>query len=246
MRVLFAGETYFVHETHMKGVDYFLQNRYQDDSGWLRGALEAGGIEVDHIPSHMVPEGFPNAVEALKRYDAVILSDVGANSLLLCYDTMAKSIIMPNRLNLLEQFVREGGGLLMVGGYMSFSGIEGRAFFRGTAIETLLPVEMVPGDDRREVPEGAQIAIERPEHPIFDGIPAKWPKFLGYNRLIAKPGTQLASHDGNAFIAAWDYGMGRSAAFASDCAPHWGPEAFVRWEFYGKFWCNVIRYLAKK
>ncbi len=245
MKVLFAGETYFVHETHMKGVDHFLQNRYNDDSGLLRGALEGQGIDVDHIPSHMVPEAFPNSLDVLKRYDAVILSDVGANSLLLSNATMNKSIVMPNRLNLLEQYVREGGGFLMIGGYMSFSGIDGRAFYRGTAVEALLPVEMCAGDDRAELPEGAEITIEKPDHPIFSGIPRKWPVFLGYNRLKAKPGTLLARHGDNAIIAAWDYKDGRSAAFASDCAPHWGPEAFVRWEYYAPFWGNVVRYLAK-
>ena len=38
--------------------------------------------------------------------------------------------------------------------------------------------------------------------------------------------------------------LNRSAAFASDCAPHWGPEGFVTWRHYGTFWNNLVRWMT--
>jgi uncharacterized membrane protein len=34
-------------------------------------------------------------------------------------------------------------------------------------------------------------------------------------------------------------------AFASDCSPHWAAY-FQPWEYYGKFWRQAARWLAKK
>ena len=246
MRVLFVGETYYVNETHIKGVDSFQQSRYVDESTVMLKALRAEGFEVDHMPAHMVADAFPFSVEDLKEYGCVFISDVGAKSFLLGSETTMYSRVVPNRLAVLEEYVRNGGGLCMIGGYMSFGGFEGKANYAGTPMETLLPVTIQAGDDRREAPEGEAIRIEAPEHPLFKGLPSEWPVFLGYNRLEAKPGTLLASCHGDAFIAAWDYGKGRSMAFASDCAPHWGPVGFVEWECYNTFWGNAARYLTKE
>lgn len=245
MKVLMVGETYYVHETHIKGVDTFVQARYINESDILGDALQAGGIEVDHLPAHKVPDTFPFRLEDLRAYDCVVISDVGAKSFLLSTQTSVNSRIVPNRLEMLEEYVRQGGGVCMVGGYMSFAGIEGKANYAGTPMEALLPVTIQPCDDRREAPQGLDIRITAPDHPVFAGVSTAWPKFLGYNRIQAKPGTELATCGQDTFIAAWEYGQGRALAFASDCAPHWAPPEFVHWEYYGRFWCNVARYLAK-
>ncbi len=41
----------------------------------------------------------------------------------------------------------------MIGGYLSFSGIDGKARFQRTAVADVLPVRMHDGDDRVEVPK---------------------------------------------------------------------------------------------
>jgi uncharacterized membrane protein len=92
----------------------------------------------------------------------VILSDIGANSLLLAPDTFERSAVAPNRLAAVEQYVRDGGGLLMIGGYLSFAGIEGKARYHGTPVEAALPVTISPQDDRAERPEGVQPAVTQP------------------------------------------------------------------------------------
>jgi uncharacterized membrane protein len=37
-----------------------------------------------------------------------------------------------------------------------------------------------------------------------------------------------------------EYGRGRTAAFASDCAPHWAPPEFVEWPDYAELWSSII------
>ena len=73
-------------------------------------------------------DGFTFELEALKQYECIILSDIGANTLLLPTETFTKSIKKPNRCNLIRDYVLEGGSLLMVGGYMTFAGIDGKAW----------------------------------------------------------------------------------------------------------------------
>jgi len=43
------------------------------------------------------PPGFPGSAAGLARYDVTVLSDIGANSLLLSPDTFERSAIAPNR-----------------------------------------------------------------------------------------------------------------------------------------------------
>ena len=51
----------------------------------------------------------------------------------------------------------------MCGGYFSFQGIDGRARWRRTAVEEVLPVTCLPYDDRVEMPEGCVADIVEPE-----------------------------------------------------------------------------------
>jgi uncharacterized membrane protein len=85
-----------------------------------------------------------------------------------------------------------------------------------------------------------------PDHPILRGISGPWPYFLGYNRLRARPEAQVLALAGDdPFLSVRDYGAGRTAAFASDCAPHWGSPDFMAWPHYGRLWAQLVRWLAK-
>ncbi len=246
MKVLIAGETWIKHIIHVKGFDSFTNSEYGEGIGWFREAMKSGDIEMTHIASHDVAEKFPSTVEELQKYDAVILSDVGSNTILMNINTFTHSAVQPNRLNVIKEYVEAGGGFAMIGGYMSFQGIDCRGQYKDTAIEEILPVNLMSTDDRSEHPEGVHFEIIQPDHPILNGIPNEWPHFLGYNRLKAKEGADvIAEHNGHAFISTIQYGKGRTFAFASDCAPHWGPKEFVEWEHYNAFWVNVVKWLAK-
>src|ERR1700747_473131 len=134
------------------------------------GALSCGGIEVAHQPSHEAARAFPLELSKLEQYDVIILSDIGANTLLLPPEVFLEGQRVPNRLELIKEDVRNGGGLIMAGGYLSFQGIYGSARYHRTPIEEVLPVTLLPVDDRVEKPEGINPHVTKPEHPIVRGI----------------------------------------------------------------------------
>ena len=72
--------------------------------------------------NHEAIEQFPRTVEELKEYDVVVFSDMGADTLLLPPAVLLDGQVRSNPLVSVREFVRQGGGFLMVGGYMSFSG----------------------------------------------------------------------------------------------------------------------------
>lgn len=248
MKIIFAGESWTVAETHLKGFDTAMLNRYEDFYAEpLFQALRKNGIEVDYYPSHIAQLRFPDNVQELEQYDAVVLSDIGSNTLLLDPEMQFKGIKKGNRLMAVREYVKRGGGLLMCGGYLSFSGIENKARYNMTPIAEVLPVEMLNYDDRMEHPEGVAPIIKQKEHPVLEGIGNdNWPEFLGYNKIKAKAqAAEIATINDDTFMATMKYGDGTSFAFASDCAPHWGSKQFMEWEHYERLFVNIIRWIAK-
>lgn len=244
-RVLLAGESWVMHTIHQKGFDHFTTTAYGEGHQWLSAALHAGGYEVEHLPNHLANERFPTTVDELQRYAAVLLSDIGSNTLLLHPDTFVKSVALPNRLVSLREYVRGGGGLVMIGGYLTFQGIDAKARYAGTPVEEALPVTMLTIDDRVEVPEGCEPCVVAPEHPIVAGLPATWPALLGYNRIIAREtATVVATVRNDPLIVAWSFGQGRAVAFASDCGPHWAPPGFVEWDGYARLWQQLVGWVS--
>ena len=245
-KVLLAGESWTSHTIHVKGFDSFTTTEYAEGATWLIEGLEAAGIDVTFLRNHDAPKHFPSSLEELDAYDVVLLSDIGSNTLLLSPDTFVRSQRATNRCSLLNTWVERGGGLAMIGGYLSFSGIDGKARFQHTAIADVLPATMYDGDDRVERPEGVVPMLAQPDHPVLAGIDGDWPHFLGYNRLASASGSDVIATIGDdVFVAVGEFGRGRSAVFASDCGPHWGPPAFVEWSHYGRFWNNLVRWLAR-
>ena len=244
-RVLLAGESWVMHTIHQKGFDSFTTTAYGEGHAWLQAALEAAGWAVEHLPNHLAAARFPTTAAELAAYDAVILSDIGANTLLLHPDTFERSKPMPNRLTLLRDWVSAGGGLVMVGGYLTFNGIDGKARYGGTAVEEALPVELVPGEDRVELPEGVAPRVRAADHPIVAGVEGEWPLLLGYNRFVAKPDANtIATVGDDPLLVAGGFGAGRAVAFASDCGPHWAPPAFCNWDGYAPLWQGILRWVA--
>jgi uncharacterized membrane protein len=244
-RVLLAGESWIMHTIHQKGFDSFTTTAYGEGHQWLQAGLEAGGFAVEHLPNHLAPTAFPTTAEALTGYDVVILSDIGSNSLLLNPDTFERSRTLPNRLHLLHEFVAAGGGLVMVGGYLTFQGIEAKARYAGTAVEAALPITMLTVDDRVETPEAVTPVVTAPDHPIVAGLEREWPALLGYNRIVAKPeATVIATVADDPLLVAGTHGAGRAVAFASDCGPHWAPPAFCAWDGYARLWQGIVGWAA--
>ncbi|HMO57928.1 MAG TPA: glutamine amidotransferase [Roseiflexaceae bacterium] len=243
LRILIAGESWETLSFHQKGFDVFTTTFYYEGVGPLRAALEAAGHTVEYQPSHIAATRFPTDQAELQTFDVVMLSDIGANTLLLHPDTFERSRRMTNRLSLLQEYVRAGGGLVMVGGYLTFQGIDAKGRYRGTPVEAALPVTLLDSDDRVEVPEGAIPQVVAAQHPIVAGLEATWPHLLGYNRLIARPeATTIATVGSDPLLAAWEHGSGRAVAFASDCGPHWAPPEFLAWSGYGLLWAQLVEW----
>ena len=244
-KVLLAGESWMMYTTHVKGFDAFYTSRYETGEKWLKAALEKGGYEVEFLPNHLANEEFPFTKEELKQYSCVILSDIGANTLLLPGATFDASTKMPNRVNLIRDYVMDGGALVMVGGYMSFSGIDAKGKWHDTAVQEVLPVEVLTVDDRMEHCEGVAPAVIK-SHTVLEGIDEDFPEVLGYNKTIAKDGaTVVVEVEGDPFIAVAEYGKGRSAVVTTDCAPHWAPPDFCEWKYYDKLWQNIVDWVSQ-
>lgn len=242
--ILLVGESWETFSIHIKGFDTFYTSKYEEGADWLIQALNEYNYNLDFIPNHRAASNFPTEKEELQKYDALILSDIGANTLLLHPDTFEKSIPTPNRLKLIKKYVERGGGFLMVGGYLSFQGIEGKAKYKDTPVEEILPVKLQKYDDRVETPAGIYPELVT-KHPIIEGIPKKFPMFLGYNRFSAKNDSKvLIKGNEDPFLVIGSSGEGRTAAFASDCAPHWGSPEFTEWEYYNRFWGQLLTWLT--
>lgn len=216
-------------------------------------------LKVNHMPSWIVGREFPRTVKELSEYDVLILSDVEADVFYL-YPEFSVSpslerapgqapiadLKFPDRLKVMKQYVEDGGGLMMIGGWLSFQGRHGQGGWRKTPLEEVLPVEMFDiFDDRVETPEGSRLRISQIQHPIVHGIPwDKCPLFLGYNRVKLKTGSILIGTIGedDPAMATGEFKRGRSMVFMSDCAPHWGLN-FVNWKYYKRFWVQAIRWL---
>lgn len=245
-KVLFVGESWHVHVTESKGFDSFSYSYYEEATAYIKAALQGCGAEFHHIPSHLVEQEFPTTLEALAAYDVVMFSDVGANTLNLPMGVFQRLTPTINKLELVREYVQKGGAFCMIGGYLTFQGIQGRGCYKRTAIEELLPVTLLEGDDRVERCEGIAPSVTLPEHPVVAGLPATWPRVLGYNRLLPKADAEIAATVGDdPLVVLGSYGEGRVCAYATDCAPHWSPVEFCSWDGYSILWSNLLRWLTK-
>lgn len=92
-------------------------------------------------------------------------------------------------------------------------------------------------------------AVEKPLKPelkkqteILDGVAIETaPALKGYVKFIAKPGAEtLLAIDRDPLLARWQYGLGRSAVFASDAKARWAAD-WITWKGYDKLWTNIAR-----
>jgi len=246
-RVLLAGESWISQATHYKGFDSFTSVTFHSGADAYVAALAGEGIDVEQQYAHDVPDRFPFDLEALRPYDVVILSDIGANSFLLPKDVWIHGRSRVNRLKLLADWVRGGGGLMMAGGYMSFQGFQARANFARTPLAEVLPVVIADHDDRVEAPEGAVPSLTLPDHPVGRAWRPGAPQLLGYNRVAARPEAALVATVGeDVLIATAEVEAGRSLVWTSDIGPHWCPVEFSAWEGFAPLMAAMVHWLRRE
>ena len=255
IKVLYAGDSGIVMGPHIIASPFNYESKGAEVHVWCQQVLDAlnaqPDIEVRYMTTWEAFEEFPETPEELAQYDVVVISDIEWEVLVLYpWSRFMDAPMGPNRLVSIRDYVKNGGSLLMIGGWSSFTGRKGIGGYHGTPVEEALPVECLDiNDDRREAPEGVHIITLKPDHPIMQGL--RWETcevFTGYNRLKAKSGSKVIAQVkefGDPFLVVGEYGEGKSMAFASDIAPHWG-SGFMKWDGYDRFWVQAIRWLGKK
>jgi uncharacterized membrane protein len=189
----------------------------------------------------------------LHRSAAVIVSDVEAKCFHLYpafFDSARRNrevVTFPDRLVALQNWVRDGGGLMMLGGWLSFSGAKETGGWRRTCMAEALPVNCLMGEDLVESSAGFTADVLQPDHPVVRGLPwEQFPPIFGYNELIPKQDARVLARvkeTGHPLVVAGRYGKGRILVYSSDPAPHWGIN-FELWEGYDRFWQQAFKWVA--
>ena len=198
---------------------------------YLAGVLSHYAIPFERVDSTQSPD----ADFYVKKYSLYILSDY------------PRKQFLTGQLEHLVEAVRQGSGLLMVGGWESFHGKDGE--YHDSPLVEVLPVTMSNHDDRRNCFQPL-VARRVREHEILENLP--WgeapPTFGGYNAITPKPEatvllnavrvnlqnlqsgeTRLTTGmETVPLLIVGTFGRGKTAALATDVAPHWAG-GFVDW-----------------
>lgn len=249
-KVLLAGETFTLVQSAVAGVTLGHSSRYANGATYFLAAMEGSDIAIEQMPSERCEIEFPLTLEAMKDYSAIIISDVSALTLLLTPEARTGHI-GPNRLALLNDYVRQGGSVMMAGGYTSFQGMDGSARYHGTPLEECLPVICLEHTDGLEAPEGLTPRVVA-SHPVLAQLPMEWPPVLGLNRvkLRTDTDTQLlaeVSYRGRHFplLAVRSFGQGRTLAFMTDIGPHWMSHQFLESKTYKQLMQAMLGWLCR-
>ena len=245
IKILLVGESVFKIHKHFKGFAAYETASITSSLDKFTGRFTTTDINVSFMPNHEVSTKFPFTMAELSQWDVIVFSDAPADNFLLSEETLSGKKVI-NRLELLCEWVKGGGGFLMVGGWMSFGGFHGKGHWAYSPLSSIIPATIEPHDDRMEVPEG-KVPLTSFDHPIIDKLPNKWPEFLGYNRLKEPTGDVLLTFpSGDPLLVVEKCDLGRVAVFTSDLMPHWASKNFLEWKGYVPFWEQLFRWLARK
>jgi len=185
---------------------------------------------------------FPTSLELLQRFKCVFISGAEAKDL------------SPAALKALEQFVSEGGGLVLTGGPGAF----GRGGWTQTPLALAFPWQIASSEPPFHydtvaielTPLGRAHSIFRDLTTILgEGGPLA--HFEGYNTPGSlRPGAQglvqaaLSSGERPAVIATGRYGKGKVLGVATNSLWKWSLSGKDGDKLYDTFWRQAVRYLA--
>ncbi len=230
-------------------------------AGYLAGIMTLYDIDYDYIPS----DSCFNSTLLEENYGAMIISDYPASN------------FAQEHLDEIALRVSKGMGIIMIGGWESFVGSGGN--YNETILSNVLPVSMKSTDDRYNTSNPC-IVIKENDHKIVDSLTLSKavPTIAGLNEVRVRPGAELLLsayeyivnhsageiswelHKKHPLLVIGSYGLGRTAAFTSDVAPHWsgslvdwgskrisamaaGGERVEIGNRYAEFFCNIIKWL---
>jgi uncharacterized membrane protein len=221
---------------------------------WLKSALEGTGEhEVASVPSWDFYNklGPGDYEKVLAEHDVLVFSDVDAKLFQLApsfFDRSkfgAEPLVFPDRLRLTLDAVRSGMGLMLLGGWYSFTGEMGKGGWGRTPLADVMPVRCLDTEDLVESTEGFSPAATPAGRAFFGSLDVKtMPPLLGYNKTRRRRDARVlleVAETGDPLLAVRAFGRGRVLAYTSDPAPHWGLN-LVYWDGYGEFWRRCLDY----
>jgi uncharacterized membrane protein len=120
----------------------------------------------------------------------------------------------------------------------------GKSYFLNEpqGLEQLLLRDVMEHTGSTAVEKQALKAEVKKQTEILDGVGIETaPALKGYVKFIAKPSADtILGIDRDPLLTRWQYGLGRSAVFASDAKARWAAD-WVTWKGYDKFWTNLTR-----
>jgi len=120
----------------------------------------------------------------------------------------------------------------------------GKAYFLNEpqGLEQILLRDVMEHTGTTAVEKLALKAEVKKQAEILDGVGMESaPALKGYVKFIAKPTADtILGVDRDPLLTRWQYGLGRSAVFASDAKARWAAD-WVTWKGYDKFWTNLSR-----
>jgi uncharacterized membrane protein len=225
-------------------VSFFILRSNADDPGPQH--------ELSLIP-FPVPEIFG---EQLRTFDAVIFQNFAYSP----YRGLEIERFLPN----LREYVRDGGGLAMLGGEQSFG--DGR--YGQTPLADVLPVAPVDGATVSQGEVRARLTADGRRHPVTNLAPgdepneAAWgslppvtavnvtrplPRGSGASVLLEAPGV-LVQGAPVPLVAVREVGAGRTLAVTTDGSWRWGflaAEGGQGNRAYLRFWNSALRWLVR-
>ncbi len=229
-----------------KGADIFNYGK------WLKEALESTGRHsVESVPTwdfynKLGPGDYERVLE---EFDVLVFSDIDAKLFQLAPSFFDREkfgtriLTFPDRIRLTAEAVREGKGIMFLGGWYSFSGEHGKGGWGRTALQQILPVRCLEFEDLIETTEGFSAQATALGKRLYKGIDlTTMPPFLGYNKTFPKKTAEIllrVRETGDPLAVRGRFGRGRVFAFTSDPAPHWGCN-FIFWERYADFWLRSL------
>ena len=190
---------------------------------------------------------------------------LGSFDLMIFQDFTFKGYRMSRYLPLIRDYVRKGGGFVMIGGDQSFSG----GMYAGTPIEEILPF-LLPPNGRDQVDSGTfqpKLSGVGTRHPVTSlslndtenqEFWSQLPPLEGTNRVGAlkrgaktlawRPATEQGAQA--PLIVASQMGEGRTLAITTDSLWRWSlsPQSLRSdrgARAYNRFWSNAIRWLIR-
>lgn len=204
---------------------YLGDTKLDQAARYLAGVMTNYNIRYDYYDS----DTLFNDKWLENDYKGVIVSDYPASN------------FSQDQMSVIASKVNEGMGLVMIGGWDSFTGLTGG--YNKTIFADVLPVVMSDEDDRVNC-FGPCVVVKDAPHDIIQSLPfdSHAPLVGGFNAFRAKDDGlvvlstkqygvsckagkyNFTEGESNPLLVVGSFGKGRVAAFASDVAPHWiGP-----------------------